>query len=129
MTTTLLKIYLCTGLPIHRDLIHEKIAAATIHMNDQLDIYGDRALLPADDPYNTPMIEDMNCTIRINSQRTRTAFIPNHLTYQISLNALRGLFLFLYTDDHPASAVGEVIDPGLTGSMIRIGLISISPYE
>lgn len=98
-------------------------------MNDQLGIYSDRDLLPADDPYNTPVVADMNCTIRISSQRTRTDFIPNHLTYQITLNALRGLFLFLYTDDHTASAVSEVIDPGLTGSMIRIGLISISPYE
>lgn len=129
MTTTVLKIFLCTGLTIDRNLIRETIAVARIHMDEQLDIYGDRALLDTDDPYNTPVVADMNCTIEIHSQRTRTGLIPNHLTYQITLNALRGLFLFLYTDNHAASAVTEVFDPGLTGTMSRIGLISISPYE
>ena len=33
------------------------------------------------------------------------------------------------TDDHAASAVSEVVDPGLTGSMVRVGLIIFSPYE
>ena len=55
--------------------------------------------------------------------------IPNHLTYAITLNALEGLFGFLYTEGHFVSAITEVIDPGLTGTMVRVGLISIRPLE
>ena len=50
------------------------------------------------------------------------------MTYQTVLNALMGLSGFLIRDNHAGVAVAEVIDPGLTASMIRIGLISINPY-
>ena len=99
-------------------------------MESQLYRYGDRSLLPADDPYITPVVEGVDCTMRISSQRVpQTGVIPNHLTYQITVNALEGLYDFLYRDNHAASAVTEVLDPGLTGSMIRVGLISINPME
>lgn len=97
-------------------------------MTDQVLIYGDISLLSADDPYNTPVVEGANCKMDIYSQRTPgTQFIPNRLTYQITLNALQGLFQFLYTEYHAVSAVSEILDPGLTGSMIRVGVIRIEP--
>ena len=97
-------------------------------MSGQLAAYGDGPLLPADDPYNTPVVEGETCTLSIDSQRVpHTQIIPNHLTYQIALNALQGLFGFLYTDNHPGSAVSEISDPGLTGNFKRIGLVGISP--
>lgn len=98
-------------------------------MNGQIRIHGDISLLPADDPYATPVVEDVNCIMSVTSQRTRTQSIPYRLTYEITLNALQGLNKFLYTDNHAASAVTEVLDPGLTGSMRRIGVISISPVQ
>lgn len=128
-TTTILIIFYCPVVPIDRNFIRQTIETATDHMFNRKHAIGDRSLLPADDPYGTPFIEGVNCTISIYSQRTRTQSIPYRLTYQISLNALEGLFTFLYTDNHAASAVSEIIDPGLTGSMRRIGLISISPRQ
>lgn len=99
-------------------------------MSDQLHNYGDKPLLASDDPYFTPLVEGVNCELKIYSQRVpRTQVIPNHLTYQIALNALQGLFTFLYTENHAVSAVSEILDPGLTASMIRVGVISISPLE
>ena len=100
-------------------------------MSDHVDTYGDGILDAVDDPYQTPEMEGVNCTMEIRSQRFgRTAYIPHHMTYQTVLNALTGLFGFLITDAHAGIAVAEVIDPGLTASMIRIGLISINPlYE
>lgn len=99
-------------------------------MSDQMRISGDRSLRTADDPYQTPVVEDVNCTMSIYSLRVPdTQLIRYHLTYQITLNALQGLLKFLYTDNHAASAVSEVLDPGLTGNMKRIGLISISPMQ
>ena len=72
----------------------------------------------------------MDCRLKIISQRNpQTRTVPNRLTYQITLNALQGLFTFLYTNHHAASVVSEVLDPGLTGSMVRIGVISINPLE
>ncbi|CAF9907596.1 MAG: hypothetical protein ALECFALPRED_003545 [Alectoria fallacina] len=127
-TTTVLVIFYCPALPIDRNVVRETIATASIHMHDQLQIYGDRALLPRDDPYYTPDVEGADCRLKINSQRNpQTRTVPNRLTYQITLNALQGLFTFLYTDNHAASAVTEVLDPGLTGDMVRIGVVSISP--
>ena len=97
-------------------------------MSDHVDRYGDGTLYSVDDPYNTPLVEGVNCTMEIRSQRFgRTQYIAHRMTYQVVLNALRGLFGFLYTDDHAGSAVAEVIDPGLTGSMIRVGAISVTP--
>ena len=128
-TTTILVIFYCPVVPIDRNLIRHTIDTATDHMVDRKHALGDRSLLPADDPYGTPFDEDVNCTLSVYSQRTRTQSIPYHLTYQIALNALQGLFTFLYTNNHAASAVSEIIDPGLTGSMRRIGLISISPRQ
>lgn len=98
-------------------------------MSNQMRVLGDRSLLPADDPYDTGFIEGVDCTLSVFSQRTRSQSIPNRLTYQITLNALQGLFTFLYTDGHAASAVSEIIDPGLTGSLRRIGLLNITPME
>ncbi len=100
-------------------------------MISQRDIYGaDRILQPADDPYDTPVVPDENCTMRINSRRTPgTEFVPNRLTYQVTLNALKGLYGFLYEGERGGSAVSEVADPGITGSMVSIGLVSISPME
>lgn len=114
-----------------RSTLGNTIATAIVHMTDQLQIYGDdRSLLPDDDPYSTPVIEGVDCKMRIVSQRTPgTQSIPHHLTYRIVLNALQGLFQFLYTEDHAVSAVSEVLDPGLTGSMVRVGVVSIRPVE
>ena len=129
-TTTILVIFYCPALPIDRNVVRETIATARIHISDQLQIYGDRALLPGDDPYYTPEIEGVDCRLKIISQRNpQTRTVPNRLTYQITLNALQGLFKFLYTDNHAASVVSEILDPGLTGSMVRIGVISINPLE
>ncbi|KAF6230881.1 hypothetical protein HO173_010997 [Letharia columbiana] len=128
-TTTILIILYCPVVPIDRNSIRETIAAASTHMNAQIRIHGDISLLPADDPYATPVIEGVNCIMSVTSQRTRTQSIPYRLTYEITLNALQGLNKFLYTDNHAASAVTEVLDPGLTGSMRRIGVISISPVQ
>ena len=126
-TTTILILFYCPGVPIDRNFIRQTIGTAAVHMFNRKQALGDRSLLPADDPYGTPFDEGVNCAISVYSQRTRTQSIPYRLTYQISLNALQGLFTFLYTNNHAASAVSEIIDPGLTGSMRRIGLISISP--
>ena len=99
-------------------------------MLSQVETHGNARLQAADDPYSTPVVEGMNCTMTINSQRVPgTAVIPNRLTYQVTLNALRGLMEFLFLERHSASAVTEVIDPGVTGSMVRIGLVSIYPRE
>lgn len=99
-------------------------------MSDQLQIYGDRSLLAGDDPYFTPEVEGVNCELKISSRRVpQTQAIPNRLTYQIALNALQGLLTFLYTENHAVSAVSEILDPGLTGSMRRIGVVSINPLE
>ena len=127
-TTTVLTIFYCPGLPIDRELLGGTINRATLHMASHINVHGDGPLLPADDPYDTPVIEGENCTIEINSQREPgTQIIPNRLTYLITLNALSGLFFFLYTNNHAAAAVSEISDPSLTGSMIRIGLVGISP--
>lgn len=76
------------------------------------------------------MVQGINCTLRISSNRAgQTGVITNHLTYRITLNALGGLYGFLYEGGRAASAVTEVLDPGLTGSMVGIGIISISPLE
>ena len=97
-------------------------------MSDRLNHFGERALLAIDDPYISPVVPGRDCTLRISSNRAgQTGGIRNHLTYRLTLNALRGLFGFLYEDGHAASAVTEVLDPGLTGSMIGVGTISISP--
>lgn len=106
----------------------ETIATAVAHMTDQMGLYGDIPLQPADDPYNTPVVESVNCRMNIHSQRTAgTPVISYRLTYQITLNALHGLFQYLYTENHPVTAVTEVVDPGLTGTMMRVGVISIEP--
>lgn len=126
-TTTILTIYYCPGITLPRDTIGRTIDAVAAHMTDQIRALGDRALLPTDDPYTSPA--DVDCTMSIYTLRTRTAPTPYHLTYQITLNALEGLFKFLYADGHYASAVTEIADPGLTGTFQGIGLISISPTE
>ena len=126
-TTTILTIYYCPGITLHRDTIGRTIDAVAAHMTDQIHALGDRTLLPTDDPYTSPA--DVDCTMSIYTLRTRVAPTPHHLTYQITLNALEGLFQFLYTDGHYASAVTEIADPGLTGTFQGIGLISISPTQ
>ena len=96
-------------------------------MDHQMAIYGDGPLQPVDDPYSASVVAGMKCIVEIASLRRRpTQDIPNALTYQTTLNALRGMFGFMVTEDHAVSALVEVVDPGLTGSMIRIGLMSIS---
>lgn len=126
-TTTVLTIFYCPGLPIDREFLGGTINRASLHMSSHLNAHGDGPLLPADDPYDTPVVEGENCTIKINSQRVpETQIIPNRLTYLIALNALHGLFFFLYTDNHAAATVSEISDPSLTGSMVRIGLVGIS---
>ena len=103
--------------------------AVADHMTDQIHALGDRNLLSADDPYTSPVVENVNCTMSIYSLKSRSQPQVHHLTYQITLNALEGLFQFLYTDGHYASAVTEVADPGLTGTFQGIGLLSISPIQ
>ena len=91
-------------------------------------IYGEGPLKPADDPYMTPVIEGKNCHMEIKSQRTPgTGRIIYPMTYQVALNALKGLYMFLYEQRHFGSAVTEVADPGITGDFERIGLVGISP--
>ena len=110
-------------------MMHDTLSTAWIHVDEQLHIHGDRKLVPLDDPYTTPVVQDVNCTLTLNSYRIPgSERIPIHLTYQISVNALQGTFDYLYTDHHPGSAVSQILDPGLTGTMDRIGLLSISPY-
>lgn len=129
-TTTVITIYYCAALPIDRDVLGETLTVARIHMSDKINRFGNRALLAIDDPYITPVVEGMNCTLRISSQRVgQTQLIRNHLTYRVALNALRGLHGFLYEGGHAASAVTEVLDPGLTGSMEGIGVISVSHLD
>ena len=99
-------------------------------MDNELKNYGNVPLQPADDPYIARVSADVDCTMKVESQRLPgKEFIPEHLTYQVTLNALRGLFGFLYSDGHAGHAVTEVIDPGLTGSMMTIGTITISTIE
>lgn len=103
--------------------------AVAAHMTDQIHALGDRNLLSADDPYTSPVVEDVNCTMSIYSLKSRSQPSVHHLTYQITLNALEGLFQFLYTDGRYASAVTEIADPGLTGTFQGIGVMSISPIQ
>ena len=127
-TTTILIITYCPSLTLDRNMLGETIGRASFHMSSQLQIYGDRSLLASDDPYFTPEIDGVDCELKMSSQRIpQTQAIPNHLTYQIALNALEGLLTFLYTDNHAFSAVSEIVDPSLTGSMRRIGVVSIKP--
>lgn len=66
----------------------------------------------------------------MNSQRTPgTQVIPQHLTYGVAVNALQGLFRFLYEEGNTYSAVIEVLDPGLTGSFVRVGVVSVRVLE
>lgn len=125
-TTTTLIIFYYAGLPMDRNVMRETLATARIHMSEQMYMYGDRTLLPVDDPYNTPLVEGADCTMKTKSQREpETQLIPHRLTYQVTLSALQGMFEFLCTDSHAVSAVSEDLDPGLTGSMTRVGVISI----
>ena len=128
-TTTILTIFYCPGITIPRNILGQTIDAVATHMTDQIHALGDRTLLSADDPYTTPLVKDENCTMSIYSQKSRLQPNPHHLTYQITLNALQGLFQFLYMDGHYASAVTEIADPGLTGTFEGLGLMSISPIQ
>ena len=128
-TTTILTIFYCPGIALPRDTIGQTIDAVAAHMTDQIHALGDRTLLPVDDPYTSPVVENVNCTMSIYTLRTRSQPNPHQLTYRITLNALEGLFQFLYADGHYASAVTEIADPGLTGTFQGIGLMSISPRQ
>ena len=128
-TTTILTIFYCPGITLPRDTIGQTIDAVAAHMTDQIHTLGDRTLLPTDDPYTSPVVKDVNCTMSIYTLTTRARPTPYHLTYQITLNALEGLFQFLYADGHYASAVTEIADPGLTGTFQGVGLMSISPLQ
>lgn len=126
----MLNIYYCPGLPIDRELIRETLTTARVHMDTGVIIHGDRPLLPADDPYNTPVVQGKNCTVGIHSYRfPGTEVIVNRLTYEVTVNVLRGLLGFLYSENHAASAVTEVIDPSLTGTMVTVGFATIRPYQ
>lgn len=126
-TTTILKVLYCPELPIDKDLIGATVTKAREYIKNQLMLYGNVPLHPADDPYIARVLANKDCTIKVESQRMPgTEFVPEPLTYQVALNALRGLFWFLYLDDHAGHAVTEVIDPGLTGGMMTIGTITIS---
>ena len=90
-----------------------------MHMNDKLLDFGDRALLPVDDPHIWPVAQGLDCTLRVSSQGVgQTQVILNHLTYRITMNSLRRLFGFLYEERHAGSAVAGVRYQGLNG---RIG--------
>ena len=129
-TTTVLFVVYCPDSPIDKESIRETMTTAMNYMNSQLRIHGNIRLPSDEDPYNTPVVPGKNCQMKIESQRMpMTQRIPYHLTYGITSNALRGLFGFLYTDGHAGSAVTEVIDPGLTGTMEVIGLISLGRFE
>ena len=96
-------------------------------MDHQMAIYGDGPLLPSDDPYRTSVVAGKKCAMEIASLRRRpTPVIPNPLTYQTTLNALSGFFEFMITENHAVSALVEVADPGLSGSMTTIGLLIVS---
>ena len=95
------------------------MTGARMHMNDELLQFGDRALLPVDDPHISPVAQGLDCTLTNSSQRVgETQVILNHSTYRITMNSLRGLFGFLYEGKH---AVAGMLEPGLISSMIRIG--------
>lgn len=129
-TTTILEVLYCPDLPIDKHLIGATVTQAKEYMKDQLKLFGNVPLHPADDPYIARVRADKECTMKVESERIpATEYIPEHLTYRLALNALRGLYWFLYTEGHAGHAVTEVYDPGLTGRMITIGTITISTIE
>ena len=125
-TTIRLTVSYCTGLPMDKELIKDTVTIAWNHLSDQYRIHGDSPLLSDDDPYNVPVPPRKNSEMQISSSKIPEAqTIPTHLTYRIALNALSGLFEYLYTDGHAGAAITEVFDP--TRSDKRLGMITISP--
>ena len=109
-----------------KELIRDTVTIAWNHLNDQYLIHGDSPLLSDDDPYNVPVSPGKNSEMQIKSSKIpETQTIPTHLTYRIALNALSGLFEYLYTGGHAGAAFTEVFDP--TRSNQRLGMITISP--
>ena len=109
-----------------KELIKDTVFIAWKHLNDKLRIHGDRPLLPGDDPYNLPVPPGRNSAMQISSWKIPgTQTVPTHLTYALTMNALSGLFEYLYTEGHADAAFTEVFDP--TRSDKRIGMITISP--
>ena len=125
-TTVGLTVYYCTGLPMDKELMKDTMMTARNHMNNQYRIHGDNPLLSTEDPYDVPVPPGENNEMTIGSTRIPgTQFIPTHMTYGLALNALSGLFQYLYTDGHAGAALAQVFDP--TRSDRQIGLIAIRP--
>ena len=126
-TTTVLVLFYCPDIPIDRVAFRETIAEATIHMTEQRHVYGDRNLRYADDPYTTSVVEGVNCRLTLESIRLQGHYIPHHLTYQLTIHALVGLFAFGYRNYHAGYTVAQVYDPEVTGTTDPIGVFSIRP--
>ena len=125
-TTVGLRVFYCTALPMDKELIKDTITTAMNHLTDQYRIHGDSPLLSTDDPYDVAMPPGSNSEMSIESSKIPgTQTIPTHLTYGLTLDALRGLFGYLYTDGHAGAAMTEVFDP--RRSHYRIGVIAIHP--
>lgn len=58
-----------------------------------------------------------------------TEEIRHRMTYGVAVNALRGLLGFLYEEGNAVCAISEVADPGLTGSFVRVGVVSVGLVE
>lgn len=99
------------------------------HMAEALGVSGDGPLRPADDPYNTPDVAGRNCHVQVLSLRVPAGSerIPIHLTYQVVLNAIRGLMDFINAG-HPGNAVAEIYDLSLSEDA-KVGLLGLRPIH
>lgn len=98
------------------------------YMAHQAYLYGENAhLVAADDPYQMARVQDQNCTFDISSSGLSPhTGVTYHLTYQVVLNAVHGLFNFL-TPDRLGSIAAMVFDPSLGEE--KVGTLGLRPWE
>lgn len=106
----------------------DTLQVAHDHMVDQAADHGiNAALLPADDPYSTPLVPGRNCNFDVESSGTDPETgVTYHMTYDITLNAIIGIHNFL-DHDRPGSVAAAVTDPSAGAE--KCGTMGIHPIE
>lgn len=104
--------------------MEQTLDVAYTAMTNRLNTHGDGPLLPPTfDPYVTPRVAGVNCTVRAYSLDN-----PYYLTFQVMVNALRWLYEFLYDGNRAGSVVLSVMDEGVQPGLGKLGVVSVMPY-
>lgn len=123
-TSTILDIYYCPDLLIDPDAMDNALHTAYAAMSNHISAHGDGPMLPpAFDPYETPRVPGINCTVTAKSSDP-----SYHFTFQILENTFVKLHDFLYASHRFGSALVLVADRGVQPDFEWFGVVIVRPY-